>query len=121
MLDLDVEVRPCPRNGDRWRPEVVQRGGRSQFPFLVDPNTGKARKEWTVRALLACSCAAWLPVHVCSWMLCVAATGFVMHGPASMWTTTTFNQRFHRKQQCTVRQPVANDTVLEACQPVVAC
>jgi glutathione S-transferase len=39
-LDLEVEVRPCPKGGARFRPEAVGRGGRAQFPFLVDPNTG---------------------------------------------------------------------------------
>ena len=39
-LDLDAEIYPCPKNGDRFRPEVLQRGGKAQFPYLVDPNTG---------------------------------------------------------------------------------
>jgi glutathione S-transferase len=40
MLDLSVEVRPCPKGGPSFRPELVQRGGRSQFPYLIDPNQG---------------------------------------------------------------------------------
>jgi glutathione S-transferase len=40
QLDLEVEIRPCPKQGPRFRPEVVARGGRSMFPYLVDPNTG---------------------------------------------------------------------------------
>ena len=39
-LDLDVEIYPCPKKGERFRPEVVERGGKAQFPYLVDPNTG---------------------------------------------------------------------------------
>jgi len=39
-LDLDAEIYPCPKNGERFRPEVVERGGKEQFPYLVDPNTG---------------------------------------------------------------------------------
>lgn len=39
-LDLDAGIYPCPRDGQRFRPEVEQRGGKQQFPFLVDPNTG---------------------------------------------------------------------------------
>lgn len=39
-LDLDAMIYPCPRGGTRFRPAVKQRGGRSQFPYLVDPNTG---------------------------------------------------------------------------------
>lgn len=40
MLDLDAIVYPCPKNGPRFRPEAVRRGGQTQFPFLVDPNHG---------------------------------------------------------------------------------
>ena len=39
-LDLEAEIRPCPKGGERFRPEVVRRGGKAQFPFLVDPSTG---------------------------------------------------------------------------------
>lgn len=39
-LDLDVLVLPCPKNGERFRPQLVERGGKAQFPYLVDPNTG---------------------------------------------------------------------------------
>jgi glutathione S-transferase len=40
ILDLDAVVYPCPKNGPRFRPEVVRRGGKAQFPYLVDPNRG---------------------------------------------------------------------------------
>lgn len=40
ILDLDVIVLPCPKNGPRYRAEAEIRGGKTQFPFLVDPNTG---------------------------------------------------------------------------------
>lgn len=40
LLNLDYEVYPCPRGGKRFRPEVKQQGGKLQFPFLVDENTG---------------------------------------------------------------------------------
>ena len=33
-----VHVKPCPKGGKRFRPEVKQRGGKAQFPYLVDPN-----------------------------------------------------------------------------------
>ena len=39
-LDLDAEIYPCPKSGERFRPEVEERGGKAQFPYLVDPNTG---------------------------------------------------------------------------------
>jgi len=45
MLDLDAHIHPCPRNGQRYRPEVVRAGGRAQFPYLRDPNTGRSMYE----------------------------------------------------------------------------
>lgn len=38
-LDLDAVVYPCPKGGERFRPEVARRGGKAQFPYLHDPNT----------------------------------------------------------------------------------
>jgi glutathione S-transferase len=40
ILDLDVAVKPCPKGGTRFRPELVRRGGKAQFPYLVDPEAG---------------------------------------------------------------------------------
>jgi glutathione S-transferase len=45
ILDLDAHVFPCPKGGERFRPRVRERGGKEQFPYLVDPNTGKAMYE----------------------------------------------------------------------------
>ncbi len=39
-LDLDVLIQPCPKNGQRFRPVAKTLGGKAQFPFLHDPNTG---------------------------------------------------------------------------------
>ncbi len=39
-LHLDAEIYPCPKGGTRFRPEVQRLGGKQQFPFFVDPNTG---------------------------------------------------------------------------------
>lgn len=39
-LDLDAMIHPCPRGGERFRPVAEKLGGKQQFPFLVDPNTG---------------------------------------------------------------------------------
>jgi len=39
ILDLEADVRPCPKGGPRFRGEVRRRGGKAQFPYLVDPNT----------------------------------------------------------------------------------
>lgn len=45
MLDLDAIVYPCPRGGQLFRPEVVRRGGKEQFPYLVDTDAGVALYE----------------------------------------------------------------------------
>ncbi|KAJ6743267.1 THIOREDOXIN FAMILY PROTEIN [Salix viminalis] len=45
VLDLDVLFYPCPQNGPTFRPKVVQMGGKKQFPYMVDPNTGTAMYE----------------------------------------------------------------------------
>ena len=41
ILDLEARIFPCPRGGPRFREEVKRRGGKAQFPWLVDPNGGK--------------------------------------------------------------------------------
>jgi glutathione S-transferase len=45
VLDLDAVVYPCPKGGGAFRPEVERRGGKQQFPYLVDPNCGVALYE----------------------------------------------------------------------------
>jgi glutathione S-transferase len=47
VLDLDATVYPCPKEGPRFRQEVIRRGGKAQFPWLVDPNTGEMMYEST--------------------------------------------------------------------------
>jgi glutathione S-transferase len=44
-LDLDAEIYPCPKQGERYRLEVIEIGGKAQFPFLIDPNTGTQMYE----------------------------------------------------------------------------
>ena len=44
-LDIDVEIYPCPKSGERYRPQLVERGGKALFPYLVDPNTGEELYE----------------------------------------------------------------------------
>lgn len=44
-LDLDALIYPCPPGGARFREVVVAQGGKAQFPFLVDPNTGQRLYE----------------------------------------------------------------------------
>jgi glutathione S-transferase len=44
-LDLEATIYPCPKGGPRFRPEATARGGKAQFPFLVDPNTKRELYE----------------------------------------------------------------------------
>jgi glutaredoxin len=44
-LNLDCEIRPCPKGGKRFRPELVAMAGRAQFPYLVDESQGVAMYE----------------------------------------------------------------------------
>lgn len=46
-LHLDVEIRPCPRGGTRFRAEAERIGGKQQFPLLVDCNHGQVMYEST--------------------------------------------------------------------------
>jgi len=45
VLDLEAMILPCPKGGPRFREEVRRRGGKTQFPYLVDPNSGKQMYE----------------------------------------------------------------------------
>jgi glutathione S-transferase len=45
LLDLEVIIYPCPKGGTRFRPRAVELGGKQQFPYLVDPNTGQGMYE----------------------------------------------------------------------------
>ena len=40
LLNLDVEIYPCPKNGTRFRPVAAGLAGKAQFPLLIDDNTG---------------------------------------------------------------------------------
>jgi glutathione S-transferase len=44
-LDLDALIYPTPHGGKRFRPKVAAMGGKQQFPFLVDPNSGQSMYE----------------------------------------------------------------------------
>lgn len=39
-MHLDLDIRPCPKGGKRFRPEAERLGGKQQFPLLIDSNTG---------------------------------------------------------------------------------
>jgi glutathione S-transferase len=38
ILDLPARIYPCPKRGTRFREALIERGGKAQFPYLVDPN-----------------------------------------------------------------------------------
>jgi glutathione S-transferase len=38
VLDVEAMIYPCPKGGRRFREVVKERGGKYQFPFLIDPN-----------------------------------------------------------------------------------
>jgi glutathione S-transferase len=44
-LSLDPIIYPCPRGGTRFREKVKAEGGRYQFPYLRDRNTGVSMYE----------------------------------------------------------------------------
>lgn len=45
VLDLEAVIYPCPKGGPRYRQDVIRRGGKAQFPYCVDPNTGTEMYE----------------------------------------------------------------------------
>jgi glutathione S-transferase len=44
-LDLEAMIYPCPKGGTVFRPKATALGGKAQFPYLVDPNTGTSIYE----------------------------------------------------------------------------
>ncbi len=44
-LDLEAMIYPCPKDGTVFRPKAIALGGKAQFPYLVDPNTGTRKYE----------------------------------------------------------------------------
>lgn len=77
ILDLDATIYPCPKGGPRFREEVRRRGGKLLFPYLVDPNTGRAMYESDdiVRYLFATYGAGKVPSMLGLWPLADATSG----------------------------------------------
>jgi glutathione S-transferase len=44
-FDIDALVYPCPKRGTRFRPRAAELGGKQQYPYLVDTNTGTSLYE----------------------------------------------------------------------------
>ncbi|WP_291356964.1 MULTISPECIES: glutathione S-transferase N-terminal domain-containing protein [unclassified Acinetobacter] len=40
LLNLDYEVYPCPKGGQKYRKIVKEKGGKKQLPFFIDENNG---------------------------------------------------------------------------------
>lgn len=64
-LDLDALILPCPKGGQRYRDEVIERGGKAQFPYLVDPNTEVEMYESAdiIKYLFDTYAGRSLPIH----------------------------------------------------------
>jgi glutathione S-transferase len=45
ILDLDAMIYPCPQSGPRYRLHILERAGKTQFPYFIDPNTGREMYE----------------------------------------------------------------------------
>eukprot|EP00271_Cylindrocystis_brebissonii_P012791 TRINITY_DN3215_c0_g1_i1.p1 TRINITY_DN3215_c0_g1~~TRINITY_DN3215_c0_g1_i1.p1 ORF type:complete len:389 (+),score=58.28 TRINITY_DN3215_c0_g1_i1:79-1167(+) len=45
VLDIDVLYYPCPSKSPVNRPKAISLGGKKQFPYLIDPNTGISMYE----------------------------------------------------------------------------
>jgi glutathione S-transferase len=78
ILDLDADILPCPKGGPRFRAEVVARGGKAQFPYLVDPNTetGMYESDDIVRYLFATYGTAPVPAML-QWPVVPYATSLL--------------------------------------------
>ncbi|XVF76196.1 hypothetical protein PTKIN_Ptkin13bG0247400 [Pterospermum kingtungense] len=82
VLDLDVLFYPCPKNGPNFRPKVAQMGGKQQFPYMVDPNTGVAMYESDeiIKYLVGKYGDGTVPLMLSLGLLTTLTAGFAMIG-----------------------------------------
>ncbi|XP_072981992.1 uncharacterized protein [Typha latifolia] len=82
ILDVDVLFYPCPRNGPNFRPKVLQMGGKQQFPYMVDPNTGVSMYESDdiIRYLVNKYGDGTTPLMLSLGLLTTLTAGFAMIG-----------------------------------------
>src|SRR5262249_23078618 len=82
ILDLHALVQPCPQCGPRVREEVRRRGGKTLFPYLVDPNSGTEMYESDdiVRYLFTTYGDGSVP-----WMLALGPATLAGSAMASAW------------------------------------
>ncbi|XVE96420.1 hypothetical protein REPUB_Repub02eG0220300 [Reevesia pubescens] len=91
VLDLDVLFYPCPKNGPNFRPKVAQMGGKQQFPYMVDPNTGVAMYESDeiIKYLVGKYGDGGVPITLSLGLLTTLTEGFAMIG--RMGKGTSYN------------------------------
>ncbi|KAL9688322.1 hypothetical protein QQ045_032743 [Rhodiola kirilowii] len=82
VLDLDVVFYPCPRNGPNFRPKVKEMGGKQQFPYMVDPNTGVVMYESDdiIKYLVTKYGSGSVPLALSLGLLTTLTEGFAMIG-----------------------------------------
>ncbi|CAL5334523.1 unnamed protein product [Camellia sinensis] len=82
VLDLDVLYYPCPKNGPNFRQKVAQMGGKKQFPYMVDPNTGVAMYESDdiIKYLVGKYGDGNVPIMLSLGLLTTLTEGFAMIG-----------------------------------------
>ncbi|KAF7804289.1 putative thioredoxin-like protein [Senna tora] len=91
VLDLDVIFYPCPRNSPNFRPKVAQMGGKQQFPYMVDPNTGISMYESDdiIKYLAEKYGDGSVPLSLSLGLLTTLTAGFGMLGRMGKGTTYT--------------------------------
>ncbi|KAF8403298.1 hypothetical protein HHK36_011400 [Tetracentron sinense] len=91
VLDLDILFYPCPRNGPNFRPKVTQMGGKQQFPYMVDPNTGVAMYESDeiIKYLVGKYGDGSVPFMLSLGLLTTLTAGFAMIGRMGKGTSYT--------------------------------
>ena len=102
-LDLDALVYPCPKGGKRYRGRVVELGGKMQFPYFVDPNTGRAMYESAdiIAYLFETYGPGELPLHW-QWI----GLQQVASGIAGLWRASAGRRVDHRPAQRVPAQPL---------------
>ncbi|XP_013623803.1 PREDICTED: uncharacterized protein LOC106329672 [Brassica oleracea var. oleracea] len=82
VLDLDILYYPCPRGSPNFRPKVNQMGGKQQFPYMVDPNTGVSMYEsdGTIKYMSEKYGDGTVPLSLTLGPLTVITAGFAMIG-----------------------------------------
>jgi len=74
-LDLEAVIYPCPHGGGVHRARAIAMGGKSQFPYLVDPNTGARMYESDdIVAYLYATYSGRAPGMLARWPLATATS-----------------------------------------------